>query len=112
MVRIYSCREEYTTRVELLSLQASIVRSSIKRRTVRVLQLNSSAVSGIDKSSFFIGFFFCNFWAIFVVAFSDIQALVFIDIVNSEPITVCEPEVDGFEGVAIDYFSQFRKMKI
>jgi hypothetical protein len=46
------------------------------------------------------------------IAFSVIQALALIDIVNSEPITVCEPEVDGFEGVAIDYFFQFRKMAI
>jgi hypothetical protein len=46
------------------------------------------------------------------VGFSVIQTLVFIDIVNSEPITVCEPEVDGFEGVAIDYFFEFRKMAI
>jgi hypothetical protein len=34
------------------------VRSSINRRTVRVLQFSISAASGIDKSSFFIGKFF------------------------------------------------------
>ena len=89
-----------------------MVRSSINRRTVRVLQLNSSAASGIDKSSFFIGPFLCYFMRSLFAKFSDIQTPVVIDIVNSEPITVCEPEVDGFEGVAIDDFFQFRKMKI
>ena len=67
MVRIYPRKEAYTTRVELLSLQASMVRSSIKRRTVRVLQLNNSAASGIDKSSFFTGKLFYNFQAKFTV---------------------------------------------
>jgi hypothetical protein len=109
---MYPFKEAYTTRVELLSLQASMVRSSINRRTVRVLQLNSSAVSGIDKSSFFIGPFLLYFERCVFAALSDIQALVFIDIVNSEPITVCQPEIDGFEGIAIDNFFQFRKMKI
>jgi hypothetical protein len=43
---------------------------------------------------------------------SDTLLLVFIDVVNSEPITICEPEVDGFERIAIDDFSQFRKMEV
>ena len=46
------------------------------------------------------------------MTYSDIQISVFVDIVNSEPITVCEPEVDGLEGVAIDDLFQFRKMTI
>ena len=89
-----------------------MVRSSINRRTVRVLQLNSSAASGIDKSSFFIGSFFSNFWTIFVCCVLVINTSVFIDIVNSEPITVCQPEVDALKGIAIDNFSQFGEMKI
>jgi hypothetical protein len=112
MVRIYFSSEAYTTRVELLSLQASMVRSSINRRTVRVLQLNSSAASGIDKSSFFIGTFFRSFRRYLFVGISVIQAFVLIDIVNPEPISICKSEVDGFEGVAIDNFFQFREMKI
>jgi hypothetical protein len=89
-----------------------MVRSSINRRTVRVLQLSSSAASGIDRSSFFIGPFLCYFRRSLLAIFSDIQTPVLIDIVNSEPITVCESEVDSFERVAIDNFLQFRKMKI
>ena len=98
MVRMYPRKEAYTTRVELLSLQASMVRSAIKRRTVRVLQLNSSAASGIDKSSFFMVRFVLNSSLIFLGRESGIRCimdLVFVDIKNSEPITVCEPDVDG-----------------
>ena len=96
MVRRYPRKEADTTRVELLSLQASMVRSSIKRRTVRVLQLNSSAASGIDKSSFFMVRFFLNLAVIFLGREHCIRDLIFVDIENSEPITVCEPDVDGF----------------
>jgi hypothetical protein len=109
---MYPRSEVLTTRVELLNLQASMVRSSIKRRTVRVLQLNISAASGIDKSSFFIANVFYNLWIIFFGRVRCIPAFVFIDIVNSKPITVCEPDVDGFEGVAIDNCFQFWKKKI
>jgi hypothetical protein len=104
MVRIYPRKETDTTRVELLSLQASMVRSSIKRRTVRVLQLNSSAASGIDKSSFFIGHFF-YFWRIkFGVGVSCIQTPGLVNIVNSEPIAIYQPDVYRSEGVAINNF--------
>ena len=46
------------------------------------------------------------------MALLDTQTLVFVDVVNSKPITVREPEVDAFERIAVDDFSQFWKMKI
>jgi hypothetical protein len=80
-----------------------MVRSSINRRTVRVLQLNISAVSGIDKSSFLIGHFFHNLGVKFGIGAPPIQTPVFVDIENSEPIAIRKPDVDTSEGgVAIN----------
>ena len=79
-------------------MQTSMVRSSINRRTVRVLQLNISAVSGIDKSSFFIGHFFHILGVKFGAGVSCIQTPGLVDIVNSEPIAVYQPDVYRSEG--------------
>jgi hypothetical protein len=81
-----------------------MVRSSINRRTVRVLQLNSWAVSGIDKSSFFIDQFFHNLGVKFGIGVPCIQMPGFVNIVNSEPITIYQPDVYRFEGVALNNF--------
>jgi hypothetical protein len=79
-----------------------MVRSSINLRTVRVLQLNISAASGIDKSSFFIGHFFYILWIKFGLDVLCLQVPGFIDIVNSEPVTICQPDVYRSEGIAIN----------
>jgi hypothetical protein len=82
-----------------------MVRSSINRRTVRVLQLNISAVSGIDKSSFFIGHIFHILAAKTCVGVPCSQTPGLVNIVNSEPIAIYQPDIHGSEGVTINNLS-------
>ena len=78
-----------------------MVRSSINRRTVRVLQLNISAVSGIDKSSFLVGHFFSILRVKFDVGVPCIQTPVLVNVANSEPIPICQPDIHRSEGVTV-----------
>ena len=78
-----------------------MVRSSINRRTVRVLQLNISAVSGIDKSSFLIAHFFSILRVKFDVGVPCIQTPVLVNVVNSEPIPIDQPDIHRSEGVTV-----------
>jgi hypothetical protein len=86
-----------------------MVRSSINRRTVRVLQLNISAVSGIDKSSFLIGHFFSILRVKFDVGIPCIQTPVLVNVVNSEAIPICQPDIHCSEGVTVYNLSYFGK---
>ena len=83
-------------------------RGSLRRNKISYLNkqsLEELTASGIDKSSFLIGHFFSTLEVKFDIGVACIQTPGLVNIVNSEPITVYQPDIHGSEGIPVNSLS-------